>query len=401
MQSFNAYINAAHDGCTLLEIGVPQARIFLGCSFTGYGEEYHQLRRFRGRNNLVGTKTGLDALIDYSEDIQSHQGEPRLWRRSIVGSALIFSKALRFTLIKLDAIDAFTNKYNINIQYDTRSAVADGRLAYDRANLDPPQKLDYFRDQNNCNKLKHNSKYATAMVGLRTIRNPQGGDDGGEVIKRIGKQIQQLVKFWVEQYEKDTKPAVVELFTMMFEAFGAKYRIQGEFLHKIHKRLSDTQENITMIEDMMRKIFTGLLVHCYKVIDPDIRMSGIQSLRAWIVSYPSLFLQDLYLKYLGWTLNVKSVGIRKASILALQDVYNVDDNVSSFVLFTKRFYKRTLDLADDNDISFAVCAISLVKQLLRRSITDPSSQNASITDPSSQNASNIRRVLNRSCHKSR
>nr|GFA37927.1 sister-chromatid cohesion protein 3 [Tanacetum cinerariifolium] len=83
--------------------------------------------------------------------------------------------------------------------------------------------------------------------------------------------------FWVEQYEKDSKPAVVELFTMMFE----------------------------------------------------------------------------------------SVGVRKASILALQDVYNVDDNVSSLVLFTERFYKRTLNLADDNDISFAVCAISLVKQLLR------------------------------------
>nr|GEW57066.1 NAC domain-containing protein 67-like [Tanacetum cinerariifolium] len=92
------------------------------CSFTGYGEEYHQLRGFRGRNYLVGTKIGRDALIDYSEDIQSHQGEPRFWRRSIVGSALIFSEALRFTLIKLDAIDAFTNNYNINIQYDTRSA---------------------------------------------------------------------------------------------------------------------------------------------------------------------------------------------------------------------------------------------------------------------------------------
>nr|GEV63631.1 hypothetical protein [Tanacetum cinerariifolium] len=85
-------------------------------------------------------------------------------------------------------------------------------------------------------------------------------------------------------------------------------------------------------------------------------MSGIQSVGAWLVSYPLLFLQDLYLKYLGWTLNVKSVGVRKASILALQDVYNVDDNVSSLVLITERFYKRTIDLADDNDISFAVCA---------------------------------------------
>ncbi|GJU63717.1 sister-chromatid cohesion protein 3 [Tanacetum coccineum] len=78
-----------------------------------------------------------------------------------------------------------------------------------------------------------------------------------EVIKRKGKQILQVVKFWVEQYEKDSKPAVVELSTMLFE--------------------------------------------------------------------------DLYLKYLGWTLNGKSVGIRKASILALQDVYDVDDNVGGIL----------------------------------------------------------------------
>ncbi|GKD75331.1 sister-chromatid cohesion protein 3 [Tanacetum coccineum] len=71
---------------------------------------------------------------------------------------------------------------------------------------------------------------------------------------------------------------------------------------------------------------------------------------------------------LGWTLNDKSAGVRKASILALQDVYDVDENVPFLRPFTLRFYKRMLDLADDNDISVAVCAISLVKQLLRRAI---------------------------------
>lgn len=64
-------------------------------------------------------------------------------------------------------------------------------------------------------------------------------------------------------------------------------------------------------------------------------------------------------------MHVKSAGVRKASVLALQNLYEVDDNVPSLGLFTERFYKRMLDLADDIDISVAVCAISLVKQLLR------------------------------------
>lgn len=57
--------------------------------------------------------------------------------------------------------------------------------------------------------------------------------------------------------------------------------------------------------------------------------------------------------------------MRKASVMALQNLYEVDDNVPSLNLFTERFYKRMLELADDIDISVSVCAIGLVKQLLR------------------------------------
>lgn len=62
---------------------------------------------------------------------------------------------------------------------------------------------------------------------------------------------------------------------------------------------------------------------------------------------------------------MKSAGVRKASVLALQNLYDVDDNVPSLNLFTERFYKRMLELADDIDIYVSVCAIGLVKQLLR------------------------------------
>lgn len=314
-----------------------------------------------------------------------------------------------------------------------------------------------------------------------------------ELIKGNGKIIPQVVKLWVEQYEKDAKPAMAELLTMLFEACGAKYYIRGESLDEIdvddvvialvnlarrgevedyqsskkkefknfkdnlisfwdnlviecqngplfdkvlfdkcmdyiialsctpprvyrqvaslmglqlvtsfisvakmlgaqrettqrqlnaekkkrvegprleslNKRLSMTHKNITDLEDMMRKIFTGLFVHRYRDIDPNIRMACIQSLGVWILSYPSFFLQDLYLKYLGWTLNDKSASVRKASVLALQNLYEVDDNVPTLGLFTERFSNRMIELADDIDVSVAVCAIGLVKQLLRHQL---------------------------------
>ncbi|GJN25747.1 hypothetical protein PR202_gb13615 [Eleusine coracana subsp. coracana] len=139
----------------------------------------------------------------------------------------------------------------------------------------------------------------------------------------------------------------------------------GPLIESLEKRLALTHENITYLEELMRKIFTGLFMHRYRDVDPDIRMSCIRSLGIWVVSYPSLFLQDIYLKYLGWTLNDKNAGVRRASVLALQSLYEVDNNIPCLGLFTERFYKRMIQLADDIDISVAVSAIGLIKQLLR------------------------------------
>ncbi|ERN16836.1 hypothetical protein AMTR_s00057p00122610 [Amborella trichopoda] len=147
-----------------------------------------------------------------------------------------------------------------------------------------------------------------------------------------------------------------------------KKRKDGPRVESLEKRLSSTHGKITMTEEMMRKIFTGLFMHRYRDVDPDIRMSCIRYIGSWIVSYPSLFLQDLYLKYLGWTLNDKSAGVRKTSVLALQTLYEVDDNVPSLGLFTERFSNRMVELADDIDVSVAVSAIGLLKQLLRHQL---------------------------------
>lgn len=361
----------------------------------------------------------------------------------------------------------------------------------DRSDQSPNQaefddSFDDFEGPRSKSKRKRTSEGASAAA-------PVDGQSLIEVIKGNGKLISQVVKVWVEQYEKDSKPAMVGLLMMLFEACGAKYRIREEFLDEtdvddvvvalvslarrgevedyqsskkkefknfkdnltsfwdnlviecqsgplfdqvlfdkcmdyvialsctpprifrqvaslvglqlvtslinvaktlgaqrettqrqlnaerkkhidgprvesLNKRLSMTHEKITVIDTMMRKIFTGLFVHRYRDIDPEIRMSCIQSLGVWILSYPSLFLQDLYLKYLGWTLNDKNAGVRKASVLALQNLYEVDDSVPSLGLFTERFSNRMIELADDIDISVAVCGIGLVKQLLRHQL---------------------------------
>ncbi|KAL3677583.1 hypothetical protein R1sor_027531 [Riccia sorocarpa] len=149
-----------------------------------------------------------------------------------------------------------------------------------------------------------------------------------------------------------------------------KKRKDGPRVESLNKTLSETHEKITTVEEMMRKIFTGLFMHRYRDVDADIRMACITAIGSWIAAYPSLFLQDLYLKYIGWTLNDKNAAVRRSSVLALHALYAVDDNIPSLGLFTERFSARMIELADDIDVNVAVSAIGLLKQLLRHQLLE-------------------------------
>lgn len=70
-----------------------------------------------------------------------------------------------------------------------------------------------------------------------------------EVIKGNGKLIPQVVKLWVERYEKDAKPAIAELLTMLFEACGAKYYLQGESLDEI-----DVDDVVVALVNLARRV---------------------------------------------------------------------------------------------------------------------------------------------------
>jgi hypothetical protein len=147
-----------------------------------------------------------------------------------------------------------------------------------------------------------------------------------------------------------------------------KKRKDGARIESLNKQLSEKHEKITMVEEMMRKVFTGLFMHRYRDADSEIRQACISAMGSWIVSYPSLFLQDLYLKYIGWTLNDKNPAVRNSSIGALQALYAVDDHVPSLSLFSARFSNRMVEMADDVDLTVAVNAIGLLKQLLKHQL---------------------------------
>lgn len=134
------------------------------------------------------------------------------------------------------------------------------------------------------------------------------------------------------------------------------------------KAVAEAHDKITQVEEMMRKIHTGLFMHRYRDKDENIRICCITSIGSWIATYPSMFLQELYLKYLGFPLNDKKPNVRNSAILALQELYSVDAYIPSLALFTTRFCRRMVELADDVDVGVAVNAIGLLKQLFKHQL---------------------------------
>uniref|UniRef100_A0A8C5X1P8 SCD domain-containing protein n=1 Tax=Malurus cyaneus samueli TaxID=2593467 RepID=A0A8C5X1P8_9PASS len=63
----------------------------------------------------------------------------------------------------------------------------------------------------------------------------------------------------------------------------------------------------------------------------------MEEICSWIKTYPDAFLNDSYLKYIGWMLNDKQAEVRLKCLLGLQGIYSRKELVSRMDLFTNRF----------------------------------------------------------------
>lgn len=93
-----------------------------------------------------------------------------------------------------------------------------------------PPSIDKGKEARNHNVEATVGKGKEPGVKRRRAQAFSGGHDSDrdpsliDVIKYQGKLVPQAAKNWVERYESDTKAALTELLTMLFEACGVKYQ---------------------------------------------------------------------------------------------------------------------------------------------------------------------------------
>ncbi|KGL90925.1 Cohesin subunit SA-2, partial [Charadrius vociferus] len=143
-----------------------------------------------------------------------------------------------------------------------------------------------------------------------------------------------------------------------------KKRISGKRtnyrLDQLERKRKEYEHKLLEIQNMMNAIFKGTFLNRYRDVIPEIRATCIEEIGSWIKTYPDAFLNDSYLKYIGWMLYDKQAEVRLKCLLGLQGIYSRKELVSRMDLFTSRFKDRIVSMPLDKDHEVAVQAMKLL-----------------------------------------
>lgn len=138
-------------------------------------------------------------------------------------------------------------------------------------------------------------------------------------------------------------------------------------LERIQKTITELQEKRAEIESMMDIVFKGVFLKRYRDVLPEIRSICMEELGLWMKRYSSAFLNDSYLKYMGWMMHDKIPDVRLKCVLGLQGLYGDPLLLPKMDLFTSRFKDRMISMTLDKDNEVAVQTMKLLVLISRTS----------------------------------
>ncbi|GFR71602.1 cohesin subunit SA-1 [Elysia marginata] len=141
----------------------------------------------------------------------------------------------------------------------------------------------------------------------------------------------------------------------------------GDRLDLLMQKRQELEENQAEIRNMLTYIFKGVFVHRYRDTQPEIRSICMAEIGVWMKKYPNMFLDDSYLKYVGWTLYDKVGDVRLCCLKTLAPLHETPDLSGKLELFTNRFKDRIVEMTLDKEYDVAVQAIRLVIHVLKYS----------------------------------
>lgn len=147
------------------------------------------------------------------------------------------------------------------------------------------------------------------------------------------------------------------------ERTKSRDRRASERLDSLISKRQEIDENIKDINLMLSYLFKSMFVHRYRDVVPEIRAICIYEIGVWMKRFPNHFLDDSYLKYVGWTLHDKVSDVRLKCLQSLLPLYETEEIARKMELFTNKFKDRIVAMSLDKDSEVAVQAIRLLIQI--------------------------------------
>ncbi|XP_059620439.1 cohesin subunit SA-1 [Phlebotomus argentipes] len=152
-----------------------------------------------------------------------------------------------------------------------------------------------------------------------------------------------------------------------YEAERLKTRDQraSDRLESLMAKRTELEENMDEIKNMLTYMFKSVFVHRYRDTLPDIRAICMIEIGVWMQKFSQNFLDDSYLKYIGWTLHDKVGEVRLRCLQALLPLYASEELKGKLELFTSKFKDRIVAMTLDKEFEVAVHAVRLVISILK------------------------------------
>ena len=133
----------------------------------------------------------------------------------------------------------------------------------------------------------------------------------------------------------------------------------SERLDMLMSKRQELEENNDDIKTMLGYLFKSIFVHRYRDTFPEIRSICMYEIGIWMKRLP-VFLDDSYLKYVGWTLHDKVGDVRLKCLNSLLPLYESEEITKKMELFTNKFKDRIVSMTLDKEPEVAVMAVKLV-----------------------------------------
>lgn len=110
------------------------------------------------------------------------------------------------------------------------------------------------------------------------------------------------------------------------------------------KSVETLSGRIAEIEKLMQLSIDAVFVQRYRDVDALLREKCVESIHAWITTYPEVFLDNAYLRYIGWSLSDKVSHVRLSSLAAWKSICSRVEFRPALTNFVNRFKSRLFEV---------------------------------------------------------